>query len=141
MGFIAEEIQDKDRNLVDFNSLYRLSPDSHATFNPSRWCIDRERNAIFLFVSKIGRHGPGVPNKYALILAGNVIRVDLFSETELSVPKKVTWRLAFIDHDGSVTHSKDEILSLLKEALETYSRAWKKAPWLDHEHIEIEYCF
>lgn len=47
MGFIAEEIQDKDRNLVDFNSLYRLSPDSRATFNPSKWCIDRERNAIF----------------------------------------------------------------------------------------------
>lgn len=82
-----------------------------------------------------------MPNKYALILAGNVIRVDLFSETELSVPKKVTWRLSGFYHDRSVTFSRDEILSLLREALEAYSLAWKKAPWLDHEHIEIEYCF
>ena len=141
MGFIAEEIQDKDRNLVDFKSLYSLAPGSRSTFDPEEWCIDRERNAIFLFVPRIGRYGPEVPDQYALILAGKVIWVELFSETELSVPKKVTWRLSSLRHDTGITLSKDKILSLVREALEAYTLAWRKAPWLDHEHIEIEYRF
>jgi hypothetical protein len=141
MGFIAEEIQDKDRNLVDFRSLYNPAPNGRATFDPQGWCIDRERNAIFLFVPRIGRYGPDTPNKYALILAGKLIWVELFSETELSVPRKVTWKLASLRAVPGVTLSKDEILSLVREALEAYTLKWKTAPWLGHEHIEIEYRF
>lgn len=141
MGFVAEFIQDKDKNLVDFQALYHPVPGGHSTFEPKKWCIDRERNAILISVPLIGRYGPDMPDKYALILGGTVIRVDFFENVEVTVPKKVTWKLAGLYHDSSLTLSKDEILALLREALEAYTLAWRRAPWLDHEHIEIEYRF
>jgi hypothetical protein len=139
MAFVNEEIQDKDRHLVDFQRLY--DPSGRATFEPREWCVDRERNAVFIRVPRIGRYGPGVADQYALILSGAVIWANLFDEVEVAVSKKVTWTLKSLTHGEHVTLPKDELLALLKEALEVFTLRWRKKPWVDSEPIEIEYHF
>ena len=143
MGFVNEAIRDQDRNLVDFQYLY--NPGGRATFEPTEWCIDRERNAIFIRVPRIGRHGPGMPDQYALILSslgfGVIVWANLFNDVELTVPKRVTWRLSGLTHGERVTLSSDDILAMLREALDAFTRRWLKTPWVDHEQIDIEYRF
>jgi hypothetical protein len=140
MGFVNEVIQDQGRHLVDLQNLY--SPGGTATFEPTQWCIDHERNAVFIYVPRIGRYGPGLPDRYALVLPGAVIWAHLFHEVEPGTPKKVTWTLADLIYGEHVNLSRDEILALLKEALGPYSQRRMKAPWaVAEEPMDIEYQF
>jgi hypothetical protein len=140
MGFVNEVIQDQDRHLVDLQRLY--DPNGHATFEPTEWCIDHERNAVFTDVPRIGRYGPGLPDQFALVLPGAVIWAYLFHKTEPGNPKKVTWTLDHLTYGEHVTLSRDEILALVKEALRPYTLRWMKAPWVvTEEPMNIEYRF
>lgn len=142
MAFVNEVIQEKDKGLVDFEALYSPAPSIYPGFEPSEWCIDRERNAIFIRVPRMGRFGPGVPDRYALILAGNVIWAELFDEvSKVADVKKVSWTLARVYYGDGVTLNEPQIIELLKEALEPHTRRWRKAPWLADEQIDIEYRF
>lgn len=141
MGFIAEEIQEKDKNLIDFKSIYDPVPGSRFTFSPREWCIDHERNAIFVSLPRIGRPEPGDPDQYALVLDGAVVGVDLFKNVELTVPRKVTWTLARLHIGKNVTASREDVISILKGALGAYTHAWLSAPGATDEQIDIEYHF
>lgn len=142
MAFVNEVIQEKDKKLVDFEALYSRARSAYPGFEPSEWCIDRERNVIFIRVPRMGRFGPGMPDRYALILSGNVIWAELIVDaSKVADVKKVSWTLARVYYGDGVTLTELQIIELLKEALEAHTRRWMKAPWLADERIEIEYRF
>ncbi len=108
---------------------------SDATTFPRYWVIDRERDIFLLFVTYVmgsgGQSGLGEATGeiiWVLSVKGQVFEVrlkqgPLSSERSSESPYIISWQLISLKPKDSQEITYDEVILLLKEALQVYGKA------------------
>ena len=145
MAFVNEWISQEDikkYNLIELKDSY-LKKDyrSYKDWMKLHWCVDRKREIWFMYVVSphVDDHRVGFTGEDFFILhyQGQNIeivmhRVSKESSVKLSdIPFRVIWKLIRINGEAIKGFEYEEILSVLKEVLNTYG-------WMGIQDQEVQ---
>ena len=114
MGFVNEEIEEKDRER--YYSFNLIGPYTKDKLEAWKWTIDKERDAI-LIILETGRDYEH-PCFFVFIWKNKIIRITTFLKKDIG--KALYWNLYSIGIPESLKDEKDEILQAILEAFKEH---------------------
>lgn len=120
MTFINEVITEETKGEFDFSRL--TDPISGHPIAPrKRWTIDRDRNAVLII---IGGGTPEIPEFYALIWKGDIIKFSAISKVSSSpeTGRIISWDIFDIDIPIPLQSKQEDICQLIREAID--AKGW-----------------
>jgi hypothetical protein len=129
MAFINELISDVDKARIDWSKFKAYSySDSH---RPWKWTIDRERDVFLVGLALDGYDDTGTrPDIYILYWKGDIIRVEARSNSKGGFETGVDmhWKISKIDIPSHLEHLRQEIVMVLREAIDAHGLTYKREP-------------
>lgn len=137
MAFINELIPEADKARIDW-SKFKAYPfsDSH---RPWKWTVDRERDVFLVALDQVGHDDTGTrPDVYALCWKGEVIRFEAQSSSKgvFATGVDMHWKISNIDIPQHLENRRQEILTVLREAIDAHGATYKREP-VKVVHIDI----
>lgn len=119
MGFIRERVSNEDAKQYDFEALRNLTYHRNMLELQYSWVIDRERKIFFIHLES---GGPEETPRHALYWDGQLLtlRLEWTSEGTPYGKLSTTWSLPYLFIPEDFKRSRQEILTVLKEALIVY---------------------
>jgi hypothetical protein len=135
MAFVNELISEEDKQKIDWTK-FKAWPfsDSH---RPWKWTVDRERDVFLVMLCGRGREGEH-PEVYALSWKGHFIRFEAESGGKgmFSTGVDMFWKIIKIDIPEKLKHRREEILEILKEAIDAHGSVYEREQ-IKSVHIEF----
>jgi hypothetical protein len=128
MAFVNEVLSETDKErFVSYKIKSKLSGFGKLVPIPSKWTIDKDRDAILIRLEGMGSHRTGqeIPLFIALIWKDQLIRFETFEEAGGNVETgyEVWWEVTKVLIPKALESETDTIMQLFREALVTLG-AW-----------------
>jgi hypothetical protein len=127
LGFENEKIDTPER-IAELDRLGLVSPVTGKPPERWKWCVDRERHAFFV---ALGGGFGDIPEIFALVLAGGVVRIEGESDEQGVLCERnveVDWRITRVQIPRSLEPRADEVLALIREAFTAYGVSFDSDP-------------
>ena len=138
MPFLNEETSEKDKACIDWEP-YRMRPNARMPFKPYRWTIDRNRDVFLVSIGYPSPERGSKPKLFGLSWKGTLIRflanVTLKNEPG-STKNEIFWDFE-LEIPESLIREKEEIQTILKEAIQAHGYLYGGNYELQYVHISI----
>ena len=125
MPFVNERIPEEDKIRLNLNELIRSPAPSHHCIYPSRWTVDRARNA-FLIETMAGKEGQRSRAYFAFVWKDQIVKIEL--DRNYQSDNDSTWTRKYIAIPPALEGERQIIIDLLKEALCAYGFSGEDVP-------------
>ncbi len=126
MAFVNEVISEADKEkLKAFNF---KNPVTHEIVSPMYWTIDRQRDVYLFGLGGQGSYDTEIPRFYTLVWKGKKIGLQTFSKGKGDYQSGVElwWKITGISVPESLRPQKEEVMQLIKEAIDAHGSGYRR---------------
>lgn len=126
MAFVNEIISEADQEKL--KAFTFKNPVTNIAITPKKWTINRERDAFLIGLGGQGTYNSEIPMFYALVWKNKVISLATYKKGvgNYRDGAELWWKITGISVPESLKPYKDEIIELIKEAIDAHGSFYKR---------------
>lgn len=126
MAFVNEVVSEADKEKL--KAFHFKNPVTKEIVSPIYWTIDHQRDVYLFGLGGQGYYDSEIPSFYALVWKGKRIYLRTFSKGKGNYQSGVEmwWKIAGISIPESLEPQKEEVIELIKEAIDAHGSAYRR---------------